>query len=420
MKDGKMQGLLGPYRVLDLTDERFGICGKLLGDLGAEVILIEKPGNGSGGAVGPFYHNIRDREKSLFRFAFQNSKKGITLDIEEEEGQHIFKRLVENSDCVIESFHPGYLDGIDLGYSSLSKVNPGVIYTSVTPFGSTGPYKDYKASDLTLWALSGLLFICGDPDRAPLRISVPQAYLHSGVDAATGTVMAFFHKGLTGEGQEIRISVQKSMERVAYSSHILWDANKKILNRVGGKLRLPPFGTSTPLIWQCKDGYVAYYLFGGPMGTISNPSLVTWMDEEGMAPEHMKGIDWAALDIGRTPQKEIDEKIVDPISEFFLRHTQKELWAEGIKRRVMVYPVNTANGVLQEEHLRERKFWIELDHEELGEKLRYPGAFIKTEEGLCRVRSHSPMVGEHNEEIYGSLLGLSKGKINALRHKGVI
>lgn len=413
--------MLSPYRILDLTDEKGLMCGKLLGDLGAEVIKIEKPSGDTARDIGPFYHDIQDRSKSLFWFAFNTSKKGISLDIEKPKGKEIFKKLVKLSDCVIESFKPQYMDRIGLGYSSLKKVNQGIIVTSITPFGPSGPYKNYKASDLILWALSGLLFICGDPDRPPVRISwSPQAYLHSSIDAAVGTVMALYHRGISGEGQEVQISAQKSMERVAYPAHILWGGLRKVLRRVGARLKVPPLGTSTPLVWPCKDGYVAYYLFGGQMGTISNPLLTEWLDEDDLAPDYMKNMNWATFDIGSTPQKEIDENIVDPISKFFAKYTMSELWTEGLKRRVMVYPVNNADGVLRNKHLEERGFWVDLEHPELGDKIKYPGAFIKTKENLCSVKGRAPLIGEHNEEIYRNLLGFSNREIDALTREHII
>lgn len=412
--------MLMPYRVLDLTNEMGLMCGKLLGDLGADVIKVEKPGGDDARNTGPFYHDKPDPEKSLFWFSLNTSKRGITLDIETPKGKELFKRLVKVSDCIVESFAPGYLDNIGLGYPALCRVNPSIIVTSITPFGQSGPYKDYKASDLTLWALSGLLFICGDPDRPPVRISLPQSYLHAGADGATGTVMAIYHRGISGKGQQVHVSILKAMERVAYTAYTLWDGRGKILRRPGSALKIPPLGTTTPVIWQCRDGYVAFYLFGGAMGAVSNPALTKWMDEEGLASDMMKAMDWPKFDIGRTPQENIDRDITGPISEFFKRHTQKELWDGGVRRRVMVYPVNDAKGVLNEGQLRERSFWVELVHSELEDSIVYPGAFIKTEDQICRIRCRAPLVGEHNEEIYGKELGIPSHEVLALKEAGVI
>jgi len=258
------------------------------------------------------------------------------------------------------------------------------------------------------------LYICGDPDRPPVRISVPQSYLHAGVDAAVGTIMALYCRGMNGGGQKVEVSIQESMERIGYASRTTWDGRKKILRRPGSSLRVPPLGTVTPLIWPCKDGYVAFYLFGGIMGAISNPALVKWMEEEDMATDFIRRIDWPNLDIGKTPQEEID-LIVEPISKFFMKHTKSELWEEGVKRRVMVYPVANARDILCDPQLREREFWVELNHPELNEVVTYPGPFVKTEDKLCRIRRRAPMIGEHNTEIYEKELGFSKEEMAILK-----
>ena len=160
-------GMLDQYRILDLTDEKGLLCAKLLGDLGADVIKIERPGGDPARNVGPFYHDEPDPEKSLFWFAFNTSKRGIILDIETAEGQGAFKRLVASADFVIESFPPGYMDKLGLGYLALEKINPGIILVSITPFGQTGPYRDYKTSDIVAWAMGGQMYSWGDADRPP-------------------------------------------------------------------------------------------------------------------------------------------------------------------------------------------------------------------------------------------------------------
>ena len=181
----KAEGMLSTYRVLDLTDEKGLLCGKLMGDLGADVIKIERPGGDAARQLCPFYHDEPDPEKSLFWFALNTSKRGITLDIETLDGQGIFRRLVEDADFVIESFPPGYLDKLGLGYSDLEKINPKVIMVSIAPFGHTGPYKDWKTSDIVAWAMGGQMAPCGEPDRPPYKVSYhSQAYLNAGLDAA--------------------------------------------------------------------------------------------------------------------------------------------------------------------------------------------------------------------------------------------
>ena len=164
---------LSDVRVLDLTDEKGVYCAKLLADLGADVIRIEKPGGDPMRRLGPFFNDSMKKEESLFWFNFNTSKRGITLNIENRDGQEILKKLVETSDVLIESYAPGYLDSLGIGYKALSELNPGLIFASITGFGQTGPYKDFKSSDVVAVAMSGLMYIGGFPDRAP---SYPGAF----------------------------------------------------------------------------------------------------------------------------------------------------------------------------------------------------------------------------------------------------
>jgi len=167
----KMEGLLSPYRIIDLTDEKGLICAKILGDLGADVIKIERPGGDPVRNIGPFFHDEPDPEKSLLWFALNTSKRGITLNIESAEGQEIFMSLVKTANVVVESFSPGYMESLGLGYQDLEKVRPGIIMVSISPFGQTGAYRDYKTSDIVAWAMGGEMEGWGDPDRPPVRVS---------------------------------------------------------------------------------------------------------------------------------------------------------------------------------------------------------------------------------------------------------
>ena len=149
--------LLAPYRALDITDEKGLMCGKILADMGADVIKVEKPGGDLARRIGPFYHDDPNPEKSLYWFAYNTNKRGITLDIETSDGQDIFKQLVKTADFVIESFDPGYMSSLGLGYADLEKINPRIIMVSITPFGQSGPYVEqgYKVNDMIVWALGG-------------------------------------------------------------------------------------------------------------------------------------------------------------------------------------------------------------------------------------------------------------------------
>jgi len=414
----KQVAMLTPYRVLDLTDEKGFLCGRMLGDLGADVIKVEMPGGSPSRNIGPFYNNDPNPEKSLHWFAYNCNKRGITLNVETTDGQGIFKKLARNTDIVIESFRPGYMDKLGLGYTALSEVNPRIIVTSITPFGQTGPYSDYVGSDLTIWAMGGLMFYCGDPDRAPVRVSFPQAYLHGSGAAAQGTMIALYHRQLTGEGQHVDVSILESL--IGNLMHIrpFWELSQTELHRAG-QFRIDIWGTGAiaRMVWPCRDGYVMFSIMGGATGAPSNRALVRWMDEEEMAPDFMKR-DWEALDM-HTAKQEDFELFQQPIGEFFLKHTQAELYEGALKRGIMLYPVNTAREILTDPQLEARDFWSKVAHPELNAEIVYPGSFVKLSSTSCEIRHRAPLIGEHNNEVYKEL-GLSDAELIRLEQDGVI
>jgi len=416
----KVEGMLSPYRVLDLTDEKGLLCGKLLGDLGADVIKIERVGGDLARNIGPFYHDEADPEKSLFWFAFNTSKRGITLDIETADGQELFKRLVKSTDFIIESFPPGYMEKIGLGYSTLKKLNPKIIMVSITPFGQTGPYKDYKASDIVIWALGGQMFPVGDIDRPPVRISHhSQAYLLAASEAATGALMALYYREITGEGQQVDLSIQDGLAQDTYMPTSVWDMMKVNYQRSLGGSQIPGRNIRMTRIWPCKDGYVMWIYPGGVLGKRRCPPFVQWMDSEGMANDFLNGFDWETFDLRNTSQEVVDQ-LEEPTRKFFMSHTKAELWEEAEKRQIILYLVSTAADITENAQLAARGFWVELDHSELGTTITYPGAFCQTSEAPPRISRRAPLIGEHNQEIYENELNISREQLLILKQAKVI
>lgn len=414
----EQKSMLGSYRVLDFTDEKGFICGKALADLGADVIKIEPPGGDLSRNIGPFYRDIPHAEESLYWFAYNANKRGITLNIETTDGQQIIKSLVKNADFIVESFAPGRLESLGLGYSVLSQVNPRVILTSITPFGQNGPYRDYRTSDIVSMALGGYMYLTGEPDRPPVRIGFPQAYLHAGMAAASGTMIAHYHRQLTGEGQWVDVSIHEACAWIPPDSYIFWEMNQLLEERHGGVRVRPTTGARMRRIWQCKDGYISFDMYGGRLARNFMSPLAAWMAEEGLAPDFLKEIDWETFDYS-TVTPEMVDSISEPVSRFFLGHTRGELWKGGIARRCCVYPVASPEDVAQSEQLAERGYWVKLKHDELEADIPYPGPCIRASEALSCLRRRAPLIGEHNEEVYGEL-GLSKKEIIILRQGGVI
>lgn len=418
MNKEQKEGALSPYRALDLTDEKGFLCGKILGDLGADVIKVEEPGGEPSRRIGPFYKDIPDPEKSLYWFAYNSNKRGITLDIETVDGREIFKKLIKMADFVIESFPPGYMEELGLGYSTLSEINPGIIMTSISHFGQAGPYKDYKSCDIVDMAMSGYMYVCGDPDRPPVRISFPQAYLHAGVEAAAGTMIAFYYRQLTGEGQWVDVAIRDSVIRTMMDVLPHWEHLQVMIRRMGNK----EIGGGGRIIrqqtWGCKEGLVTFVVNGGLVGVPVNRALVQWMDEEGMADDFLKNFDWENLNMDTVAQEVMDQ-ITERFNRFFMAHTSMELYEGAKERRVTLYPVTSPKDIAENAHLAARASWEQVEHPELNASLTYPGAFVKLTQTPCNIRRRAPLIGEHNEGVYGEL-GISKEELITLKQGNII
>ena len=406
------------YRALDLTDDKGFLCGRILGDLGVDVIKVEPPGGEPSRRVGPFYNGTPDPEKSLYWFAYNANKRGITLNIESKDGQGIFNKLVNKVHFVIESFPPRYMDSLSLGYSSLSQVNPALILTSITPFGQTGPYSHYKVSDIVEMGMCGLMYLCGDPDRPPVRITFPQAYLHGGAEAAVQTMVAHYYRETSGQGQWVDVSIQQSAFMAAFNAPWFWELNRVILRRAGAWRTGLTSGVLQRQIWHCKDGYVNFPIYGGALGARTNRRLAEWMDREGMSDDFLKKIDWDTFDMGSVTQ-EIWSHIEQLMVKFFQSHTKEELYNEALRLNIMIYPVSTPGDIAENKQLEAREYWLQVEHPELNDTITYPGVAVKASLTPMQIRRQAPLIGEHNEEIYQEL-GLSQNDLVMLKQRRVI
>lgn len=410
--------MLSNCRVLDLTDDKGFLCGKILADLGAEVIKIERPGGDPSRKTGDFWHDIPDPEKNLYWFAYNSNKKGITLDITKSEGQEILKKLVGIADFLIESFPPGYMDDLGLGYADLSKINKGIIMASITPFGTEEPYRDYKDSDIVVMGMSGTLYQTGESDGPPVHISMPQACLHAGADAAVGAMTAYYHREMTGEGQHVDVSMQQSAAWFQANAVPTWELNQKILKRSGAFRGGMSKDVGQRQVWPCKDGYLFFNVIGGRTGAKSLSALVAWMDSEDMATDFLLNLDWDNFDMFTVTREEMDN-ISNPVGDFFRKHTGKELLEGAVAKGVSIGPLSSMEDLLNDECLDARHFWKEIEHPELGTSITYPREFVKSTEADCSTRFRAPLIGEHNEEIYEEM-GLSHQEIESLKQDGII
>jgi len=412
--------MLSPYRALDLTDEKGLLCGKILADLGADVIQVEKPEGNPARRIPPYVEDVADPERGLLWLAFSAGKRSITLNWDTEAGKDLFKRLARTADFIVESFPPGCLERTGLGYEELRKTNPRLIVASITPFGQTGPFKDYKGGDLVASAMGGMVCCTGEPDRAPVRISADLAYCQAGVHAVIGLLIALSHRAATGQGQRVDISMQAAIVRTLHTQLPYWEYSNHIVRRSG--IRRFRGGVSTQEIWPCKDGFVSWMFFGGAVGTQQMRIMVEWMEGKGRAGSLRTEVqNWAALDLTKISPEKIEswERV---IGDFFLAHTKEELYQEALEKRIPLTPLNDMSEVVEDEQLAARGFWVGVDHAALRTPLRYPGFLFQTTEEKClpKVRRRAPFIGEHNPEIYVGELGLREDELNALRREGIV
>ena len=412
--------LLAPYRVLDLTDQRGLLCGKILADLGADVIQIEPPGGSTARNIGPYFQDDVHPEKSLFWWAYAANKRGITLDLSSEEGSKLLERLVAGAHFLIESYPPGYLDGLGLGYQDLAAVNPSLVMVSITAFGRDGPYAHYKAPDIVGMALGGFMYLTGDGDRAPLRVGFPHFYLHGAAAGAAGAMFAHTHRAVTGRGQHVDVSCQQAVAKTLAHAPQSWDLEGVLLKRMG-VYRQTSGDNVVRTTWRCRDGHLNYVPGGGGAGVAaSTRALLAWMDEEGIGDEYLNSVNWEDLGYGQL-RAEIMEKATAPLERFFAGHTRAELVSGSLKRRILLFPVATPGDILQHPQLEARDYFQELSHPELDASVTYPGVFVKDLTGRgVGLRRRPPLIGEHNQDVYQGELGLTGPELTELKEKGVV
>jgi crotonobetainyl-CoA:carnitine CoA-transferase CaiB-like acyl-CoA transferase len=311
------------------------------------------------------------------------------------------------------------MDELGLGFADLNELNPRMIYTSISPFGQTGPYRNFKASDLVVMAMSGLLYITGKPDAPPVRISFPQSFLLTSAHAAAASLIAYFYRERTGQGQHVDVSAQECVLWELSNAVPLWELNHKILKRAGSYLSGRWTDTKQKLLWRCKDGYVIFYILGGDFGLKTNRAIAAWLQEEGLASELMATFDWTAFDMSCQTQ-EMQEQMEAPIAELFLKYTKAELYGQALKRKIMLCPVSTARDIFENTQLDARSFWAKVDYPEIPAQITYPGPFAKLSETPLTRLKRAPLPGEHNLEIYEKELGFSKRELELLQQSGII
>jgi crotonobetainyl-CoA:carnitine CoA-transferase CaiB-like acyl-CoA transferase len=407
-------------RVLDLADESGSLCGRILADLGADVIKVEPPGGDPGRRVPPFADDRPEPDRSLAWLANNVNKRGITCDLRLPSGQAIFRRLAERADVVVETFPPGELDERGLGYAALASSNPGLVFTSITPFGSDGPGDTWPASDLEITASSGSLWLAGDPGRAPVRSTLPQSPNWAGMYAAMATLMAILARDTTGRGQQVDVSSQTSSLTAISHAPIFWDLLRENPGRSGPYLSgRSVTGTAFRNIWPCRDGYVTFALYGGPAGRETGKALVAWMLERDFPAQSLPRLNWDEFNVATAP-RELVQTLEAEIGPFLLTLTKTEFFQGVVQRNMLGYPVATVEDIWDDQQLKARDFWQEVAAPWSGASLPFPGSFAFFDGVRPAIQRAAPRIAEHNAEVYVGELGMAAGELVALRGAGVL
>jgi benzylsuccinate CoA-transferase BbsE subunit len=401
-----LDSLLSGFRALDLTDEKGFACGKILSTLGVDVVKIEKPGGDPARLIPPFVHDVPDPERSLYWLSYHTDKRSITLNLESSQGQDLFRKLTKKADFVLESFPPGYMDKLGLGYEALSRINKRIIMTSITPFGQKGPYSQYKGSNLVAQAMSGVLENTGYPDRPPVQEAPDTVYFESGVAAALGTLISHYYREISGEGQQVDVSLQERAASRMRDCLVTYFFEEKLVKRTavsGHAIGVRP----QRWLWSCKDGDVFWR--GDPnMLPPARQIMSQWFDED--------GIENPFRSASKVSMDAFDALVV----KLFTKYTRKEI-VEGLwQTENQAWPVNNAAEVLESPQNNAREFWKTLTQPKLNMTLAYPRHMFLSNETENYVKRSAPLIGEHNDEFYGKELGLSGMEIAGLKKAGVI
>jgi benzylsuccinate CoA-transferase BbsE subunit len=402
------RGALEGLRVLELADETSAYCGKLFADMGADVVLVEPPEGSRQRARQPFHKGVAGPDRGLPFLYANTNKRGITLNLQHADGSALFARLALKADIIIEARPPGAMTALGLDYARLSRHNPGLVMTSITGFGQTGPHRDYKSNDLVAGAMGGAMYVTGFESDPPVCMANDQNILMAGTTAAASSLIALRHARKSGQGQHVDISLQETTLSVAHISGVgKWLDDDIIPKRFGTALFASvPSGTYT-----CRDGLV-YLMVNRPAHW---QSLAAWIHEETGNEEVLDPM-FEGPSSKRIEYRELLDIYIGDMTE---KHSVEHIYHEGQRRHIAFTPVNRIETAVKDPQLAARGFFQHLDHPALG-PLRYPGAPFRHARTPWRLDASAPSLGAHNREVFVDELGLTRTDLARLSREAVI
>lgn len=379
---------------------------KLMADLGAEVIKIEPPRSGDRSrARGPFPAGTAHPEKSGLFLYLNTNKRSVTLDLRHPRGHELLTELVAKADLLVHNFPPPEMDTHGMDFAALSRRHPPLVMTSITPFGLTGPHRDYQMTDLTLWNAGGVGYLNGGgpgtDDLPPLKAFGQQAEFQGGLNGALATLGALFARTQSGDGQHVSVSIQESVAAILELTFEFWPYMGLVASRLGQK-------PIQPLDFlECRDGWIF-------LCCVEEHQWQTFVDLMGN-PE------WASMDLfsDRLTRAQNWDALKLFLQEWAQEQSVDELYHAGQARRVPLAPVSTMADLLASDHLKSRGFFAVIDHPQTG-SLQYPGAPYQFSVTPWTIRRPAPLLGQHNAEVYVGELGLSTAELAALQQTGVV
>jgi crotonobetainyl-CoA:carnitine CoA-transferase CaiB-like acyl-CoA transferase len=346
-------------------------------------------------------------------------KRSATLQLKLEAGREILRQLVAKSDIVIETNVPGEAAGLGLDHASVSEANPSAILVSITNFGQSGPYSSWASSDIVASAMGGHMHLNGDDERGPVRTTAPQAFAEVNAQAAVGAMVALYARGVNdGTGQHVDVSMQEAMANAMDHAQQTWDIRH--VNTYGPGVNRQSSGIrGGRYLFETADGWVTALQAGGLIGPNANP-IIDWLAESGEAGDLALPA-WRTKLTALVPLGAEDRAYVEERMSAFCRKRRKEaLVAEAQRRGAGWAPVFSPSEIVESKQLAARDYWVKVYHDDLGESFVYPGALYKLSETPWRQRGRAPGIGEHNEQVYGELLGLDGAELRRLKLKMVI
>jgi benzylsuccinate CoA-transferase BbsE subunit len=404
-----MPGALNGLRVLDLTNERGVYCTKLMADLGADVIRVEDPKGRGIRDFAPFYHGQRDPNKSLYFWHYNTSKRSVTLDVSAPRGREAFLRLVDTADVLVESFDPGYMASLGLGYEDLARRRPSLIYTSITPFGQDGPWASNPANDIVLCALGGMMNVNGDPDMPPLAAFGEQSYHVASCYGVATTLAANQYRRRTGRGQHIDVSTEACIAGFIEHVGYFYFYNDMIAVRQGSLHWSLAFA-----IVRCKDGY--------SMVSIAHnwEDHLAWMLSDGFGEELAGQPARPSMTADYWERKANAERRLAVVQAWAATKTVDDFAREGQERRLPFGKVMNIDEVFHNPQLRHRGFFVDVEHPELGETVTYPGAPFVMHGSPFAIQRRPPLLGEHTHEVLAGELGMNESELADLEQVDVV